>query len=115
MSAGDPLGRPRRGAAPGVGEVPPAQLVDDLRARVVLEAPQVLQAEGADRLDLVVVEVGPEHDVGEDLQGRDRGSGPSVAAGDARVQRLGALAVADAQVVERREQLAAVALARAPA
>ena len=37
---------------------------------------------------------------------------PRVAADEAGVQRLGALAVADAEVVERREQLAAVAVAR---
>ena len=76
------------------------QLVDHLRARVVLQAPQVLQAQRPDRLDLVVVEVGAKHHVGEDLQGRLQ-----VAAqgrpGQRRVQGLGALGVADAQVVER--------------
>ena len=70
------------------------------------------KAQGADRLDLLVVEVGAEHDVGEDLQGRDQVAAEGRGR-EAGVQRLGALAVADAQVVERREQLAAVAVAGA--
>ncbi len=87
-----------------------AQLVDHLRARVVLETPQVLQTEGADRLDLVVVEVRAKHDVGEDLEGR-----LEIAAERRHrkrgVQGLGTLRVADAQIVERRQQLATVARA----
>ncbi len=87
------------------------QLVDDLRARVVLEAPQVLEAQRPDRLDLLFVQMGPEHDVGEDLQRR-----LEVAAQGRRrhrrVKRLGTLRMADAQVVQRREELPAVALAR---
>ena len=110
VSDGDALRCPRRGPAPRVGEMAAPQLVDDLRARVVLEAAQVLQAQSPDRLDLVVVEVGAEHHVGEDLQGR-----LEIAAQRRRrqrgVQRLGAFRVADAQIVERRQELAAVARA----
>ena len=86
------------------------QLVDDLGAGVVLEAPQVLQTERPDRLDLVVVEMGTKHHVGEDFQGR-----LEIAAQRRHrqrgVQRLGAFRVADSQIVERGQELAAVARA----
>ena len=57
--------------------MPAAQLVDDLRAGVVLQASQILQTKGPDRLDLVVVEVRAKHHVGENLQGRARDCAPA--------------------------------------
>ena len=87
--------------------MPPPQFVDHLRAGVVLEAPQVLQTERADRLDLLVVAMRLEHDVGKDLQGWNQ-----VAAERRRrqagVQGLGTLGMADSQVIECREQFATV-------
>ncbi len=85
--------------------MPPPQLVDHLRARIILQAPQVLQAERANRLDLLVITMRLEHDVGKDFQ-----SGYKVAAEcrsrEAGVQRLSTLGMAHAQVIKRREQFA---------
>ncbi len=86
------------------------QFVDDLGARVVLQAAQVLQTEGPDRLDLFVVEMRAKHHVGENFQrrlevarqGRHR---------ERCVQRLGAFGVAYSQVVERGQEFPAIARA----
>ena len=74
---------------------------------------EVLERQGPDRLDLVVVEVGAEHDVGEDLQGGDQVAAEGRGR-DAGVERLGPLAVADAQVVERRQSSSRLSRSPAP-
>ena len=93
--------------------MPLAQLVDHLGAGVVVQAVQGLHGQGADRLDLVVVEAGPPEDVGVDRQGR-REVAAQGGGRHPRVDGLRPLAVRDAEVVQVGEQGAAVAAPRAP-
>ena len=91
--------------------MPPPQLVDHLRARIIFEAAQVLQAESANRLDLFIVKPGTQHHVGKQLQRRLQ-VGSQRRRGNAHVQGLGAFPMADSQVVERRQPLPTIPRAR---
>ena len=79
------------------------QLVNHLRARVVLQAAQVLQTERTDRLELVVLKVRMKHHVRQDLERRNQ-IPRQRRTRKRRVQRLCALGVADPQIVKGRQQ-----------
>ncbi len=88
--------------------MPTPQFVDDLRARIVLEAAQILQTECTDRLELVILKVGMKHHIRQDLQRRNQIT-RHCRTRERRVQRLCALGVADPQIVKRCQKLSAVA------
>ncbi len=99
-------------AAEGLGVMPPAQLDEQLLPRLVLQPLEILEGEGLDRVHLLFRQVRPAQDVGIEAQGRGEVSAQRRPP-KADVQCADALMTIEAQVIEGKGQLPAIAVAGA--
>ena len=94
------------------GVVALAQFDEDLGARLVFQAADVLQGERAHRLHFVVGQVRPAQNVGVEFKGGGQVAGDG-GAPETHVDAADALAAVEAEVVHRQGEFAAVAVAGA--